>query len=230
MNNLFDLLSQAQNGQGIQNLAQLFQLTEEQTRASIEAVLPAFSQGFEKNSNDPQSLNSFLSALSTGDHLNYFENVSNLSQASMTEDGNGILGHLFRSKDMSRQIAQQAASMSGVGETIIKQMLPLIASMLMGGLSKQSSSGGINDMIGMVLGNSFGGSTSSSGNIFSQMAENMFGNLMGGSQAKKTSPQSGLDIFGNLFNSGFEDKSTQQNSVQNPMADIFAEFMKNGRY
>jgi len=229
MNNLFDLLSEAQNGQGIQNLAKMFQLTEEQTRASVEAVLPAFSQGFQNNSNDPQSLTNFLTALSTGNHLIFFENVSSLSQPSTADEGNGILGHLFRSKDLSRQIAQQASAMSGVGETIIKQMLPLIASMLMGGLSKQAS-GGLNDMIGMALGNSLGGSASSSGNIFSQMAENMFGSFLGGSQAKKQTPQSGLDIFGNLFNSGFENNNKQEETIQNPMADIFAEFMKNGRY
>jgi len=54
-------------------------------------------------------------------------------------DGNGILGHLFGSKDLSRAVASQAAQASGIGQNVLQQMMPAIAAMLMGGLFKQST-------------------------------------------------------------------------------------------
>ena len=54
-------------------------------------------------------------------------------------DGNGILGHLFGSKDLSRAVAAQAAQATGIGQQILQQMLPAIAAMIMGGLFKQST-------------------------------------------------------------------------------------------
>ena len=54
-------------------------------------------------------------------------------------EGNGILGHLFGSKELSRAVAAQAAQATGIGQEMLKQMLPVIASMIMGGLFKQST-------------------------------------------------------------------------------------------
>jgi hypothetical protein len=53
-------------------------------------------------------------------------------------DGNNILAQLFGSKDVSRAVAAQAAQMTGIGQEIYKQMLPVMAGTLMGGLFKQS--------------------------------------------------------------------------------------------
>ena len=55
------------------------------------------------------------------------------------EEGNGILGHLFGSKELSRAVAAQAAQATGIGQQVLQQMLPVIASMVMGGLFKQST-------------------------------------------------------------------------------------------
>jgi hypothetical protein len=53
-------------------------------------------------------------------------------------DGNNVLAQLFGSQEVSRAVAAQAAQMTGIGQEIYKQMLPVIASTLMGGLFKQS--------------------------------------------------------------------------------------------
>ena len=55
--------------------------------------------------------------------------------------GNGILGHILGSKDASRNVAAHAAQASGVDASIIKKMLPVVAAMAMGALSKQTDSG-----------------------------------------------------------------------------------------
>ena len=42
---LFDMLANAQNGQAMDMLARQFNLSQQQTRAAVEALLPAFSKG-----------------------------------------------------------------------------------------------------------------------------------------------------------------------------------------
>ena len=46
------------------------------------------------------------------------------------------------SKDVSRQVARDAAARTGIGEGVLKKMLPVVAAMAMGALSKQRSAVG----------------------------------------------------------------------------------------
>ena len=41
--------------------------------------------------------------------------------------GNQILGHIFGSKDKSREVASQASEQSGVDPSILKKLLPIVA-------------------------------------------------------------------------------------------------------
>ena len=41
--------------------------------------------------------------------------------------GNQILGHIFGSKDKSREVASQASEQSGVDSSILKKLLPIVA-------------------------------------------------------------------------------------------------------
>ena len=136
---LFDMLTNAQNGHGMEALARQFNLTQQQTQAAVEALLPAFSQGLKRNASDPYGVGAFMSAMATGSHAKYFEDAQKAFAPQGVAEGNGILGHLFGSKDLSRAVADQAAQATGIGQDILKQMLPVIASMIMGGLFKQST-------------------------------------------------------------------------------------------
>ena len=57
-------------------------------------------------------------------------------------DGNAILGHIFGSKDVSRNVAGAAASQTGINADTLKKMLPMVATVAMGALSKQAKGGG----------------------------------------------------------------------------------------
>lgn len=71
------------------------------------------------------------SALGKGNHSRYLDDSSTLTDPDTVKDGNGILGHLLGSKDVSRRVARQASQKTGLGEGILKKMLPLVASMAM---------------------------------------------------------------------------------------------------
>ena len=171
--NLYDMLANAQSGQGMDQLARQFGLSQQQTREAVEALLPAFSQGLKRNASDPYGVGAFINAMASGQHAKYFEDAQKAFSPQGMQEGNGILGHLFGSKDLSRAVAAQAAQATGLGQQTLQQMLPAIASMIMGGLFKQST-GQINPS--QAAG--FGGS----GNPLQEIIEQMMrqGGQMGG--------------------------------------------------
>ncbi|WP_069059714.1 DUF937 domain-containing protein [Sinorhizobium sp. RAC02] len=138
MLSLYDMMMQAQNGNAVETMARQFGLAQEQATKAVAALMPAFSEGFKRNAANPYDMAAFMQALTSGEHAKYFEDMSKAFTPQGLADGNGILGHLFGNKDVSRAIAAQAAQMTGIGQEIYKQMLPAMASTLMGGLFKQS--------------------------------------------------------------------------------------------
>jgi hypothetical protein len=77
--------------------------------------------------------------ITSGSYAKYFEDMSKAFTPQGISDGNNILGQLFGSKEVSRAVAAQAAQMTGIGQEIYKQMLPVMADTLMGGLFKQAT-------------------------------------------------------------------------------------------
>jgi hypothetical protein len=136
---LYDVMMQAQQGEAAKAMARQFGLSETQVSDAFAALAPAFSAGLKRNVQGPQHLGDFLAALSGGRHARYFEDMTAAFTPQGMTEGNGILGHLFGSKDLSRQVAAQAAQATGIGQEVIKQMLPVLAATIMGGLFKQST-------------------------------------------------------------------------------------------
>jgi hypothetical protein len=176
---LFEMLANAQNGNGMEALARQFGISQRQAQDAVEALMPAFSQGLKRSTADPYGIGSFLSALSTGQHARYFEDAGAAFSPQGMAEGNGILGHLFGSKELSRAVAGQAAQATGLSQDLLKQMLPAVAAMLMGGLFKQSNS--------QLQAGGFGGSGNPLGDIIEQMMRQ--GGMGGGAPAPGQSPQ-----------------------------------------
>jgi len=167
MPSLFDVFAQAQNGAGMQALAQQYGLSMQQTQAAVQALLPAFSQGLQRNTADPYGMGAFMTAMASGQHAKYFEDATRAFSPQGINEGNGILGHLFGSKDLSRAVASQAAQATGLSQQVLQQMLPAMASMMMGGLFKQTN----NQLSGgqMQAAGGFGGGGNPLGEIIEEM-------------------------------------------------------------
>lgn len=141
--NLLDLVLNAQGGQAVRQLAQGFGVEESQASSAVTALLPALAAGLNRNVSQQGGVEQLLGALAKGNHGSFLDDLGLLGQPAAVQQGNGILGHLLGSKDVSRQVASQAASQTGLSEAVLKQMLPLVATMAMGALSKQASSTGL---------------------------------------------------------------------------------------
>ena len=149
--NLSDIIAEAQGGQAMANIGRQFGLTEQQSAEAVRHLLPAFTAGLQRNTASPMGMAELLAALSGGSHARYFDDPAEMENSATRDAGNDILKHLFGNKDVSRAVTQQAAAQTGIGSTILKAMLPYIASIIMGALFKQGQSS-IGDILGEILG------------------------------------------------------------------------------
>jgi hypothetical protein len=229
---LFDMLANAQNGHGMEMLARQFKLSQQQAELAVEALLPAFSQGLKRNASDPYGVAGFLNAMASGQHAKYFEDAQKAFAPQGVAEGNGILGHLFGSKELSRAIAAQAAQATGIGQDVLKQMLPVIASMIMGGLFKQST----NQMQAGV------GGSNPLGEFIEQMMRQGGGMMGGGApqqQRPDAQPANPFDnpfgkVLQDMFGGGAAQQRRQPEQAQTPYSDnplgrIFEEMLGGGQ-
>jgi hypothetical protein len=153
---ILDAIRTTQGGGAVHQLGQQFGLDQRQVSSALGALVPALAAGFQQNMSRPQGLEGLLGALGGGQHQRYVDDVSALGSTDTIADGNGILGHVFGSKDVSRQVATRAAAQTGIGEGVLKQMLPIVAAMMMGqmskGVSRQAAApaGGGTDLLAML--------------------------------------------------------------------------------
>lgn len=231
MPSLFEMMANAQNGNGIDALSRQFGLSQEQTQAALQALLPAFSQGLKRNVADPYGLGAFMTAMARGQHAAFFDNAEAAASPAGVDEGNAILGQLFGSKDLSRAVADQAARATGIGQNILAQMLPVIASMLMGGFIKQSTG-------------QPGAPQAGSGNIFGDLLQQMMqGDMAGASGAAAPQNTPAPDPFGhNPFGKMLQDmlggagagmpqgqSAPGSYGADNPLGRIFEQMMGAGQ-
>ena len=183
---LDDLLN-PQNSRAVRQIASQTGVDEADARSALEHLAPAISRGLQRNIGAEGGLEGLLQALQSGNHGRYLDDPGQLGNA--VDDGNNILGHVFGSKDVSRGVANQVSQQTGIGADLLKRMLPLIASLVMGALAKNAAGGG------------FGGQPQASSGDSGGSLGDILGSVLGGGQA----PQSGGglgDILGAALGGG----------------------------
>lgn len=142
MSNILETLFADDNKAAIEEVQKNFNLSEKETRVAVEQLIPALSRGLQNNSANEPGMDDLLDALRTGSHREYMEKPGTLSAPEATKNGNDILGHIFGDKKVSREVANRVSEKSGISSTILKKMLPIVASLVMGALSKKVLGGG----------------------------------------------------------------------------------------
>lgn len=139
--NLVETILNSQNGAAVQQIGSQFGLGRDQTTAALAALVPALAAGFQRNTQSAGGLEGLLSALSGGRHTQYLDDPAILGRPDAVADGNGILGHVFGGKEVSRQVASRAAAQTGLSPDVLKGMLPIVAALVMGAMARQASPG-----------------------------------------------------------------------------------------
>ena len=145
---------------GLASMARELGVSESQAANGAEALMPAILGGFKKQAQAQPSglegLGGLLGQLGGGGLL---ENVLSPGATDVNR-GKDVLGHIFGSKDVSRTVAQDAASRSGLDPALLKKMLPILAMLVAGYLAKQGggaqpsaqAGGGLGGLLGGLLG------------------------------------------------------------------------------
>ncbi len=116
---------------GLGGLAGQLGLSEKQAGAGANALLPALLDAFKQ-----RPANSEPGALLGG--LDLTSLAGQLLGKGSSNPGNAILGQLLGGKDASRALAEQAAASSGLDISQLKAMLPVLATLLAGFMSRNS--------------------------------------------------------------------------------------------
>ena len=127
----------AGKGVVVKELAKLVGLSDDKAISVLSLLVPALSNGLDRNTADQNGLESLLSVIRSGNHREYVDNPESLGNSETVVDGNAILGHIFGSKDVSRQVAGFISGRTGIDTEAIKKMLPAVAAATLGTIEKE---------------------------------------------------------------------------------------------
>lgn len=204
----------------ISAIGRQFGLDEAQTKAALDALVPVVAAGMRKQAQSPTGLQDIFKSVLTGGYAGTLDDENAVSFDNAKPRGDDALGQIFGSKEVSREVAQQLSLNSGIGAAVLKKLLPIVASIVMGQVAKKmgagssSGGGGIGDILGDILaggqtsapsGGSGGGSGGGLGDILKD--------VLGGGQAAPA-PQP---------------RSTPSSPSGNPLEDILADILAGGQ-
>lgn len=163
---------------GLQSIARELGVSESQVATGAEALVPAILGGFKKQvQSQPTGLDGLGGLLGQLGGGGLLENVLS-PQPTDVSQGNDVLGQIFGSKDVSRAVAQNAASQSGLDPGLLKKMLPMLAMLVAGYMANQRGAadqvspagGGLGGLLGGLLGGNAAGGNPTRGAAGSGLA------------------------------------------------------------
>lgn len=198
MDILGSLLQSAMGGAGtggnpqidVGGLASQFGLSPDQANAAVGALMPAVLGGLQKTEE-------------SGGLGGISDIVSGMGAPEQdTASGNNILGQIFGSKDVSRQVATHASAQTGISDTILKAMLPVVAGLVAQQVAKKMGGGVMGGLAGTVLASMLGGGTAAAatgGGGLGDILGGLAGAFGGGGQQQATAPNPLDSILGGLM-------------------------------
>lgn len=153
---------------GLQSMARELGISESQAAQGAEALLPALLGGFKKQAQaQPSGLQGLGDLLGQLGGSGLLDNVLS-PQPTDVSRGDNVLGQIFGTRDVSRTVAQHAASRTGLDPALLKRMLPILAMLVAGYMARQRSAGGAQPAasgggLGGLLGGLLGGAAAPSG-------------------------------------------------------------------
>ena len=114
MSDVTEILSSAQGGQLIENLARGLGLSTEQTRTAVEALTPALALGLRNAATNPAVLEHVVAGVVHPTHLATYDDPAAAEGDEARELGQGAIAQLFGSGSTAGQVAQIAARDAGL--------------------------------------------------------------------------------------------------------------------
>lgn len=129
------LTSQLLGGSGLGALSGQLGADEDQTRNAVNAALPMLLAGLAKNASKPEGAQALFGALEKKHDGGMLDDLAGFLGQPDTDDGNGILGHVFGQKRQTVEKGVGAAA--GMDPAKVARMMSMLAPIVMGYLGRQ---------------------------------------------------------------------------------------------
>ncbi len=205
---LMKILQQAQNGQGLGQLASQFGLEQGQIDDLAKMITPAIGSAAKQKA-QTGGLQDLLGSLKGEAQGGLFDDVAQATSAQGQAQGMDFLKTLMGGAQAPQEMAREAANQSGIDASKVMQLLPALAAMLQGGMQKNLPDASLDS----VLQNVSGDAQASNGGI-----GGLIGSLLGGGQsasAQSEAPE--LGALGALLDADGDGS---------PLNDILGKFLK----
>ncbi len=163
--NLGQLLQQSG---AITSMARELNIDERTAQTGAGALLPAIVAGMGRSATGGgggvgNGLGGLAGAILGGGGGGLLESVLAPKQTPVNQ-GNDILGSIFGTKDVSRSVASEVSGVTGIDESLLKKMLPILAMAVAGYLAKgggqssgqssgqQGGGGALGGILGSIVG------------------------------------------------------------------------------
>src|SRR5262245_10136206 len=125
-------------GAGIfKQLASQFGINSDQAASVLSTVAPALAGGLKEKLNDPAG-SGLIETLTNGSLNRFAENPALLSSTGAAETGNSLLGQILGEGQLTRLVGV-VSEKTGVDSGIAQKMLPVIATILTGFISRKAN-------------------------------------------------------------------------------------------
>lgn len=168
------LLQQAQNGQGLGQLASQFGLDASKAEELTSLLAPAIGSAAKQRLSQG-GVESLVGAFKGEDQAAMFEDAAAAAAPEGQANGAAFLASLMGSDSAAEGLATEAAQRTGIDMGTVAQFLPALAAMAQGGLQKNLPDSALDGLLGSVM----GGGASSGGGLMG-----MIGGLLGGKSAQ----------------------------------------------
>lgn len=173
---------------GLDAIARELGVGSDQAASGAAALLPAILGGLKKQAQaQPDGLDGLGRVLGQLGGGGLLDNVL-APEPTDVGRGNDVLGQIFGSKDVSRTVAQDAASRSGLDPALLRQMLPMLAMLVTGFMAKGGAAGdapaaptgggGLGDLLGDLLGGAGGARAGAAPGLGGMLDMNRDGNAL----------------------------------------------------
>lgn len=168
---ILSLLQQAQNGQGLANVASQFGIGTDKAAEIAEMLAPAIS-GAAKQKAASGGLDALLGNFQGEAQGALFEDASAAASAEGQAQGAAFLDSLLGGQEGRAALEGVAAEKSGLDFSMVQQILPALAAMAQGGMQKSLPDDSISSMLG--------GASSGGGGLLGMAAGLLGGGAKGG--------------------------------------------------
>ncbi|MDT0607456.1 DUF937 domain-containing protein [Croceitalea rosinachiae] len=201
MSGLLELINSPMGKQLISGVAGQTGQPENKTADVLAMAMPMLMGAMKKNASTPGGAEGLMNALSSKHDGSILDNLGGLFgggvDQSVMDDGAGILGHIFGSKQP--QVENALSSKSGIDAGSVAQILQIAAPLLLGFLGKETKQQNVSspDALSGLLGGLMGGN--SAANKQQSLIESFLDSDGDGSVID--------DLAGMVLNSGGQKKS-----------------------